>query len=229
MITDKVNFRLFFDRCILCGCKTKTDHSICHDCYKDLPWLLSCCDICALPLPENSNFLICADCQKKKPAFDKVTALFEYGFPVDRIIGQIKYGKKPQFLGHLARIAAQLLELPDDIECIIPVPMHFVSQFRRGFNQSDLLASELAKLLELPVERNLLQKNVSTERQMTLPRAARLKNQKDVFHCKASHFKRVLLVDDVMTTGATLESASLSLKKAGVEQIYVFVIARTER
>jgi ComF family protein len=107
--------------------------------------------------------------------------------------------------------------------------MHFVSQFRRGFNQSDLLASELAKLLELPVERNLLQKNVSTERQMTLPRAARLKNQKDVFHCKASHFKRVLLVDDVMTTGATLESASLSLKKAGVEQIYVFVIARTER
>lgn len=229
MITPQVNLRLFFRQCVLCGCKTETDHSFCHACYKDLPWLLSCCDICALPLPENSHSLTCADCQQKKPSFDKVTALFEYAFPVDRIINQIKYGKKPQFLGHLARLAAELLELPEEIECIIPIPMHFVSQFRRGFNQSDLLASEIAKLLEFPIERNLLQKSVPTERQMTLPRATRLKNQKDVFHCKPSQYKCVLLVDDVMTTGATLESASLSLKKAGVEQIYAVVLARTER
>jgi len=229
MLTPKVNYRSFINQCILCNSKSNTLSGICLPCTKDLPWLKSCCEVCAIPLPSNSKAIVCAECQKKPPSYTKVTALFEYAFPIDRIIGQIKYDKKPQFIGHLALLAVEHVSITDSIDCLLPIPMHPLSQFKRGFNQAELLATEMARLLNIPIARHCLKKVINTPQQMSLPRASRIQNQKGVFQCNTTNFKSVLLIDDVMTTGATLEAASQCLEKSGVENIYAFVLARTER
>ncbi|MGH1461491.1 MAG: ComF family protein [Neptuniibacter sp.] len=229
MRKSKVNYSSIIAQCILCQSYTSSPSGFCPACLDDLPWLPTHCHRCSIPLPSNSNNLICAECQKKTPSFDKVTALFEYEFPIDNLISQIKYGKKPQLLGHLAQLAIGKLELSPDIECLIPIPMHRHSLLQRGFNQAELLAMELSKQLNIPVERRFLRKIKKTERQMQLTRSARLQNQKNVFECHFSNHKHILLVDDVMTTGATLEAASRCLKMAGTQTIEAFVLARTER
>ena len=99
--------------------------------------------------------------------------------------------------------------------------------FSRGFNQADLIARELSQHFGVPIDHSTLIKHSSTSKQMGLSRKERLKNQLGAFRCTAAENKHILLVDDVMTTGATLEAASRALLKAGAAQVDAIVIART--
>jgi ComF family protein len=223
-----VNYRSLFDLCILCLQATKSPSGICKGCQNDLPWLPSHCSICALPLPENQDLhLICGQCLKQKPSFSKVHALFLYQFPVDYLVGKIKYNKKTQYIGHLTQLLSEHVQISSSVDSLVPIPMRQRNLFSRGFNQADLIARELSQHFGVPIDHSTLIKHSSTSKQMGLSRKERLKNQLGAFRCTAAENKHILLVDDVMTTGATLEAASRALLKAGAAQVDAIVIART--
>ena len=228
MINAKVNLRSFIDQCILCNSHTPLFHRFCQHCLRDLPWLGNHCQKCALPLKTAHSVVnICAQCLLHPPSFDRVQALFTYQYPLNRLLNLIKHHKKPEYLGHIAQLAAQHFTPPDSARALIPVPMHPHCQRQRGFNQTELLCHELAKQMNLPIKKDLLFKLTKTQTQQTLPREQRLSNLRDSFSCKATPLRSVILVDDVMTTGATAEIASRSLRSAGIEEIEIWVIART--
>ena len=107
--------------------------------------------------------------------------------------------------------------------------MHRFNLYKRGFNQAELLALALGKKLNMNVETRLLKKTQLTRRQMTLTRDERLKNQHNVFKCIAPPHRHIVLVDDVMTTGATLDAAAQTLLRAGAERVDAIVLARTPK
>ncbi|WP_420600217.1 ComF family protein [Neptuniibacter sp.] len=228
MITPKVNYRSLFNQCVLCKNHSCLPSGFCEACTNDLPWLNNGCSICSIPISNQNGILICAECQKRPPFYDNVTALFEYSFPINKLIGKIKYSHQPQLIGHLAALTADRIKLNPELETLIPIPMHCFSRFKRGFNQAELLASELSKHINIPVDRNCLVKIKKTERQMQLPRSSRLNNPKGAFKCRPINYESVMLIDDVMTTGATLNEAARCLKSAGVKHVEAIVIARTE-
>lgn len=240
MIKPRVNYRLIFDRCIFClsTCSSKPQYpvsapqasiNICPGCLKDLPWLDQKCGRCALPLPEEAHSLICGQCLAHPPTYHKADALFYYRFPIDHVISRIKYQRTTYFIGAMANLMAKFLRFPNSIEALIPIPMHKHKQFRRGFNQAELLAQRLSQLTGIPTDTNILVKTTSTPPQMGLSRKERLKNQRGSLICKKNTYQHVVLIDDVLTTGATMETASEALTKTGISTIDVMVIARTDK
>ncbi|WP_339890794.1 ComF family protein [Neptuniibacter pectenicola] len=229
MIFNKVDYRSLFDLCIICLQHCNTPSGICSACQKDLPWLEARCAICALPLTATNHDTLCGPCLKKKPAFTHVDALFLYKFPIDHFIGKIKYSGKTQYIGHLAELLSTHGSLPIHADALVPVPMHRFNLYKRGFNQAELLALELGKKFNMNVETRLLKKTQLTRRQMTLTRDERLKNQHNVFKCIAPPHRHIVLVDDVMTTGATLDAAAQTLLSAGAERVDAIVLARTPK
>lgn len=231
MKKTKVNYRLFFDLCVLCQHpldKPKTG-SICQHCLDDLPWLQNHCAICALPLPDTKTAQICAHCQQQRPSFTQAKAIFHYAFPIRQIISKVKYDPNTQFISHMAELMAERFPFIEEIDCIVPIPMHKSSELKRGFNQATLLAVEISKRTGIPLEQGLLIKIKATPQQMSLSRKERLRNQKGAFSCAQTKMRNVLLIDDVMTTGATFEEASRVLQTAGVERVYAYALARTDR
>lgn len=227
MNTTRVNYRLFFDLCILCQQPSKHCSSICDSCLQDLPWLQTHCQICSIPLNTHTETLICKQCIDKPPSFSKTYALLEYRFPINALMNLIKYQRKPEYLGHLSALFSEKMPQLEHIDCIMPIPMHRWDLFKRGFNQAALIAQLISKFSQLPLEPTCLQKTIRSPKQASLTRQARLKNLNKAFSCTSTPPARVLLVDDVMTTTATVEAAANTLLKAGAEHIEVLVIART--
>ena len=114
-------------------------------------------------------------------------------------------------------------EKPD---LLIPVPLHFLRRCKRGFNQAEFIAKELQRHCSIPLQRDLLRRTNHTSAQSGLDRKTRQKNLRDAFRCEPLNGLHVALVDDVLTTGATLQECSRTLKKAGARQISVWVAAR---
>lgn len=226
-----IDYSLFFDLCILCQLKldTPSQSNICSSCLQDLPWLEHCCKVCALPLPSDQGNLICGQCQKKQPTFKKAQALFHYQFPINQLISGIKFNRNTQFISHIARLMADHLTTHQSIDCLMPIPMHRYSLIKRGFNQAALLCEKISQYSGIPSDHKSLIKARSTPQQHSLQRKERLKNQKGAFKCKPIIHKRILLIDDVMTTGATFEAASLALLNAGAEEVYGLALARTDK
>jgi len=231
MKKPKVNYRSLFDLCVLCQLPLDTadSSSICSHCLDDLPWLKNHCTICALPLPDTKTAQVCAHCQQKRPSFTQAKALFHYSFPIRQIIGKIKYDQNTQFISHMAELMAEHFPFKEEIDCLVPIPMHKSGEFKRGFNQAALIGLEISKRLDIPLNQNLLTKTKATPQQMALSRKERLKNQKGAFSCTPTQLRCVVLIDDVMTTGATFEEASRVLQTAGVERVYAYALARTDR
>ncbi|MFW1677495.1 ComF family protein [Pontibacter sp. JAM-7] len=171
--------------------------------------------------------VICAHCLRQTPSFDQVSALFTYRFPIDRCINLIKTQRQPAYLGHLAALAASHFQDRRQPDYILPIPMHWISQQRRGFNHAQLLAEQLGKRLQLPVQDSCLIKHRATQQQHSLSKIERRRNLRNVFSCRYPPARHVVLVDDVMTTGATLQEASRVLKQQGTEIVDAWVLART--
>ncbi|WP_286239805.1 ComF family protein [Neptuniibacter halophilus] len=234
MKTPPVNLRSFFDLCILCHRRFHPEPgsiiNLCPDCLSDLPWLRSCCSRCALPLQSpNQNTLLCAHCISHPPSFDRIQSPFHYRFPIDHLITQTKYQKQTCYISTLAELLWHHCDIPDSADALIPVPMHPYSLIRRGFNQADLLARQLSRLSGIPLASHLIRKTRTTHAQMGLNRQQRLRNQKGAFNCKRCPGLHLILIDDVMTTGATLETLSHSLKKAGARRVEAITCARTDQ
>ncbi|MDD5295616.1 MAG: ComF family protein [Rhodocyclaceae bacterium] len=222
--------------CLVCGAPiragTGRDWPVCTACAAALPRLSpERCPVCALPTPDG---LACGHCQSRPPAFDATLAPFVYGFPMDRLIQALKYRHRLalsawfgyQMVEELEKAqAAHSLDIPADV--ILPMPLHPRRLADRGFNQALELARPLAHLTGLPLSRDGVERTLNAPPQASLPWQARRKNIRGAFLCREDFSGRhVLVVDDVMTTGSTLEELAGCLKGRGATRVTNLVLAR---
>ncbi|HVG07316.1 MAG TPA: ComF family protein [Thermoanaerobaculia bacterium] len=190
------------------------------------------CASCAGPLHafEPPPGYRCGACRERPPAFDRLLALWNYRPPLDAVIQGLKF-RRLDYLGrHLAlALADGLGEELDGIDGVVPVPLHWHRRLARGYNQAERIATPLAARLGLPLI-PALRRTRRTPPQTSLGKAARLANLRQAFRVPRPgrvRGLRLLLVDDVATTGATLDMAAAALRRAGASGITAVVAART--
>lgn len=200
---------------------------LCTGCHADLPRIGPCCACCSLPLPAQG---FCGECVRNRPAFDRITAVFPYRYPVDAMIQSVKYRGRLPWLrllaGELAaRIRADGVPMP---ACLLPVPQHWWRRWQRGFNQSLEIARSLGQRFDLPVNDRLLYRIRLGVPQASLPASARARNVQRAFgiNTEGCAAESVAIVDDVATTGATALELSRLLKGAGVREVQIWSLAR---
>ena len=217
-------------RCLLCGEGDGVLNGICAPCSNDLPALGHSCQTCALPLP-NTGDRHCASCQQQPPPQSLSRACWYYAYPVAQLIQRFKY-QRDLAAGHtLAELAAVVLDPApaQHPDLLVPIPMHWRKQLARGYNQAQLIATTLGSRWRIPVEPRALRKLTPTDSQQTLRRTQRKKNLARSFRARADRVAglHIGLVDDVITTGATLEAAAQALLDAGAHQVSAIALART--
>ncbi|MBA4501453.1 ComF family protein [Marinobacterium marinum] len=231
MLYKKIhNCLISAQKCALCDASAPDAHGICSSCHADLPWLLNPCRCCALPLPRTlAPGGLCAHCVQTPPAFERTLAAFNYDFPISQLLPNIKYQRQPAHLGWLARVLAAYLQqhYEDDWpDALMAVPMHPFSELKRGFNQAQLLAARLSQQLQLPLN-DSLRKTRRTPHQAELGLNARRGNLHHAFAVTEQPPRHLALIDDIMTTGTTVNTLAQVLKSAGAERVDIWVLART--
>ena len=226
LISSKLVDVLRANRCVLCHGRG-IRHCICADCSADLPWLMSACARCARPLSVDAER--CQDCLDEPPSWQRAYALFNFSFPIDRLISALKYHGRLVLADYFGQRLADRIDSDDLPDLIIPVPIHAKRLQQRGYNQTLLLARVMAQRLKRPVSAHQLLRVRDTRMQKTLHADERRSNLAGAFvwHGPALEQQHVLLVDDVLTTGATAEAISQCLLAAGARQVDILVIART--
>ena len=219
-------------RCALCGQSGQQGLDLCTGCECDLPLNDNVCEHCAEPLPrELSQPALCAACLKQPPIFDACVAPYLYAFPMDRMIQGLKYRGDLTYgrvLGEL--LARHLAHRQTRPELIIPVPLAPMRYRERGFNQARELALPVCKALDLTLRSDLVTRHRETREQAGLDRNERLKNTQRAFALTAPLGARhVAIIDDVVTTGSTVNEISKVLRAAGAEWIEVWAVARAGR
>jgi ComF family protein len=212
----------FGQDCPLCGSESGVE-LLCPACAEDLPALPEHCPRCALPAPGGS---VCGGCLAAPPHFDATTALWLYEFPCDRLVQALKYRAWLPLAAFFAgRLASRL---PSAAGLLMPMPLHRNRLAERGFNQALQIARGLAKRSGLALEARAARRIRDTTPQTGLPYEEREKNVRGAFACGLDlSGKRVAVVDDVMTTGATLNELARVLKLAGATRVENLVIARS--
>lgn len=210
--------------CHFCG--VGGSRAACAACEKSLPWNEPACRGCAAPLTATA---LCASCLAQSPPQDKAWTAFRYEAPIALQIVELKFHGKlipARVLGILMaeKLAARAEPLP---EMLIPVPLHWRRLQRRGYNQSQELARELSARLSLPLRADLARRLRPTREQTELTATDRRRNVRSVFSVnKAVAGRRIALLDDVITTGATLAELARTARKAGAAHIEVWAAAR---
>lgn len=214
--------------CPVCQGRAAHGRDFCAGCAAALPYLGPACPRCAAPHDLGASTAECGRCQTEAPAYTASSALFRYAFPIDRLIQGLKYHGQlhhARLLGEL--LAARLAPHPTRPECILPVPLHAARLRERGYNQSLELARILARRLEVDLDYRSLQRTRATAPQTGLPLDQRARNVRQAFALAPGFSARhVAIVDDVMTSGHTAEAVAKCLRRAGVEEVEVWVVAR---
>ena len=226
---EKLRPVLFPTRCRLCLAPGQPHLELCPACQQELPWLTHCCSRCALPLPAETSTTLCSNCQKRPLQLDSCEALFSYQPPVDRWIQRLKFHQDL----NMARLLGELLALKrgqassESRQIVIPVPLHRQRLAQRGYNQALEIIRPLRRL-GYRVETGICQRLTPTRAQSDLPARARKDNVRFAFSTsKHLDDQKIILVDDVMTTGATLNELAGILKHAGASRVDAHVVART--
>jgi ComF family protein len=213
--------------CKLCGASA-LGGPICGGCREDLPYLAgAACPLCARPTPSGE---VCGACLKRPPAFDLARAVFAYAHPVNVLVQQLKYGRELALSGYFAACLAARLgpgELPD---LIVPMPLHPARLRHRGYNQAAEIGRALASRLDIPMVASACRRVRDTPPQTGLDLAQRRRNLRRAFACGPDvSGRRVALVDDVMTSGASLNELAKTVRAAGAAEVRCWVLARTLR
>jgi ComF family protein len=208
--------------CLLCGAESGPE-LLCPACIGELPALPESCPRCALPSPAAA---VCGSCLNRPPHFDATLALWRYEFPCDGLVQALKYRARLALAGFFARSLASR-PLPA-VDVILPMPLHPKRIAERGFNQALEIARALARHRGRPIAPRGVLRVKDTLPQTDLPYEERAKNVHGAFLCKLDlSGASVAVLDDVMTTGATLNELARALKRAGATRIENLVIART--
>lgn len=226
-------------RCIKCGKVLSSENGLCEDCFNEVGFISHpYCSRCGHPFEKavaGKKELLCGSCaQDKKSPFRMNRSAVRYDDSSKPLVLAFKFMDKTDN----AKIFARWLKIAgEDIfksgaDVIIPVPLHYLRLVKRRYNQSALLAGELSKITGIAVDYSSVVKHKSTKPQVEFSGHARHKNVKGAFsvrHPEKIRGKRVVLIDDVMTTGSTLKECALVLRKAGVLSVDTLTVARVCR
>ncbi len=208
--------------CQLC-CAESDREPVCAGCAAELPALPEHCPQCALP---SHGGTVCGDCLMRPRKFDRTLALWRYEFPCNELVLSLKYRARLALAGFFARRLASR-SLPR-VDLIVPMPLHPERLAQRGFNQALEIARELSRYAGARIESRGSRRVRDTAPQTDLPYNKRAKNVRGAFACSLNLSGRtVAVVDDVMTTGATLDEFARVLKRAGATRVENWVVART--
>jgi ComF family protein len=217
--------------CVLCGGAGQPPLlDLCAACEADLPGNAAACARCAMPLPAGApQGVVCGACLRRPPRFDTALVPFRYAYPLDHLVKDFKYHGRlawGRVLGTvLARhVRAQAVELP---ECLLPVPLHAARHRERGFNQSGEIARHVARALGISLDLDLCRRVRATADQATLTAKERRQNLRGAFALERSpQTCHIAILDDVLTTGSTVDELARTLKRGGVQQVSVWAVAR---
>ncbi len=229
---------IFPSQCLLCARSLKGD-LVCVNCQYDLPhcYGLSLCLQCGLRIESLDN--LCGHCVKQPPAFSRSYIPFAYEHPIDHLIHKFKYRRNLTSGKLLGQMLVEYLkhhgqEQTDWVspDLILPAPMHWLRRWQRGFNQAEILAGYVAQELSIPVATRIVKRRYKTPAQKELSRSERQKNLRQAFAISTKDLaqvkgKNIAIVDDVVTTTATVRELSQLLLKAGARDIQVWALART--
>lgn len=244
---DRLGGCLLPPRCVLCDAAGQRPClDICRDCEDELPALPPACLRCGLPgMPESPGLprlpglpgspadgrsLTCLTCRADPPAYDRCYAPFEYRFPLDRLVHDLKYRGQlalGRVLGSLLGSALVAHGLHLDVDVVVPVPLHPRRHAERGYNQSAEIARWGARAVGLPCTEGMVLRRRDTPAQVGLHAVERRANLAGAFECAAAvRTARIAVVDDVVTTGSTAESMARALRAAGACSVDVWSVAR---
>ena len=209
--------------CVLCGMTSKQD--LCTACRDNLPQIpANHCPTCLLPV---ATSLTCGTCLKTQPAFTRSIAALQYTFPVNALIHSLKYQSNLAIAPVLANLLLEKTNVAKKPDFIVPMPLHPKRLKERGFNQALEIARYISNHNKITLLPDTCIRVRNTASQTTLPWTDRQKNIRDAFSCKMDFSsKHVAVVDDVMTTGATLNEISKVLRQCGAEEVSGWMVAR---
>jgi len=213
-------------RCLLCGAAGEDGLDLCRDCATELPRNRTCCARCALPMPQPAA--LCGQCQRRAPPWDAAWVPFRYAWPLDRLESRFKFAAD---LAAGRALSSLWLREPPPSQMpawIVPVPLHLRRLRSRGYNQALELAKPLADRLGIALAADALRRLRHTAAQTELGALERRRNVRAAFAVNPRTIwpAHVALLDDVMTTGATLAECARVLKRAGVQRVDVWALAR---
>lgn len=217
---------IFPPRCVHCG---RLGSYLCQECLAQAAVIgPEICVRCGNPLTTRG---ICQRCQTSPPqALRGIRGIYFYSGPIAKSIRALKYHGVRPLAPLLARALTDYIQAhPQHFDALVPVPLHAERLAERGFNQSELLAASVAQTLAIPMQTQWLQRARPTQPQAKLSRSQRLQNVADAFRPAAGlhlHHESILIIDDVATTGATLQACARALKQAGAGDIWALTVAR---
>ncbi len=216
------------NRCLLCQQPSQSDTGLCLFCHVDIRYF---------DYQRFDNLLMQPDIKAglKQIRFDRLISLAPYQWPFDQWLVNIKFNQKFNLARSVGQQLAKLLcHLVDrQPQCcpdvIIPMPIHYKRRFVRGYNQAALIAQELARRLNLPIDNRSVTRIKATQAQSGLGAKQRKNNVKQAFRYRGPSYRHVAIVDDVITTGATVNALCRELKKHRVGFISVWTICATPK
>ena len=225
---------LFPPHCVACQ---RLGAWLCGECLAKIETISPpVCERCGLPLASSQKTApgpqLCAQCRTRRQHLDRLLAYAFHSGPLRTAIHQFKYEDLQSLAGPLGNLMAEgwprLAPGGPEPDVIVPIPLHPKRQRQRGYNQATLLARELGSRLGCPIDEDTLVRTKATAPQVDLNARERQENVRDAFACRNDSLsgKQVMLVDDVCTTGATLESAAVALQSIGARSIWAYTLAR---
>ena len=221
---------LFPPTCVLCadpGQSMRLD--LCAGCAGDLPLNECACPQCGEPLPASAAAKRCGECLRRPPRFQVAHCAYRYDFPVDHLVRGLKYSGRMPYARVLGDLLAQQLRRRTTTapQCIVPVPLAEQRFRERGFNQAIEIGRELESKLAIPLRCDVVARIRDTREQAGLDRKGRRKNVRNAFKVlRPLDLQRIAILDDVVTTGSTVNELARVLRKAGAEHIEVWAVAR---
>ncbi|HXH54277.1 MAG TPA: ComF family protein [Gammaproteobacteria bacterium] len=218
--------------CCFCEGYTTRGQDLCSTCKIALPWSSDRCFKCGLYLTPGIDSIDCESCRELPPKFDRLCALFSYQPPITKLIMGLKFGKKLAYgrvMGELLadQVASQWYQNRELPEAVIPVPLHIDRLRKRGFNQALELLWPMHKQMQIPVVFDACVRIRKTTAQAQLDKLRRKRNLKSAFQIvKPISFEHIAIMDDVVTTGSTVNALTHVLKEAGVTTVDIWCICR---
>lgn len=214
-------------RCLLCGTEGDAGRDLCHDCYHDLPHNPFSCLLCALPLAGGEAGL-CGHCLKHPPLFDGSLIPFRYAAPLDHLLLGLKFNRQLLNARLLGGLMAEAIAVRGEVlpDCIVPVPLHPSRLRERGYNQALELARPVTRALGIPLAPQLVRRDKATEAQSRLEQGARRRNIRGAFSVLGELPGHIAILDDVVTTGSTVNELARVLRKGGARRVVVWACAR---
>lgn len=229
----RVQQSLWQSRCVLCGGVGQTALDLCVPCEGDLVLNIPACGVCAQPLSgDGVGVLICGECLRRPPHFDVVHCPFLYAYPLDHLVRGLKYHgavAQGRVLSELLACGLQRMRNEPLPDVVLPVPLAQRRFRERGYNQAIELGRYVQKRLAVSMRADIAVRIRETREQAALNRKERRRNIRGAFAVVGAVPAHVAIIDDVVTTGSTVNELARELKRAGAKRVEVWAIARAAR